>query len=94
MKEVYVVVVSNHEFYYDDGQASHLPRFRPVLGVYDDFNSAHGKVYNTFCGENSDIYEELRVDGNSYEYKYTDKTHGGYVIYTVEVCKKHIEETD
>ena len=94
MNEVYVVVVSNHEFHYDDMQASHLPTFHPVLGVYDDYYSAHGKVYRTFSREYSDEYEELRVDGITYEYKYTDKTYGGYVIYTVKVCKHHIGEED
>ena len=93
-KCVYVVVVSDTEFHYDAQIASHLPQLRPVLGVYKDYYSAHGKVYRTFDGANSNKYEELRVDGDIYQYKYEDKEYGGYAIYTIQVCKQRIEEED
>lgn len=90
-KFVYVVVVANTEFHYDDQLASYLPQLRPILGVFEDFNSAHGKVYCTFNESSSEKYEELKVDGDTYQYKYEDETYGGYAIYTVQVCKQHIE---
>ena len=91
-ESVYVVVVSNQEFYFDDEQASHLPTFHPVLGVYKDYYSAYGKVYETFVGSSSCSYEEISAQGMKYQYQYEDKEHGGYAIYTVEVCKQLIEE--
>ena len=93
-KKVYVVIISNQDYHFDDEQKSHLPEFRPVLGVYKNFNTAHKKVFLTFQDENSCKYEELRADGNTYEYKYTDKEYGGYVIYTVQVCEQSIVEED
>lgn len=93
-KYVYVAVVSHHEYHLDDQGRSYLPTFRPVLGVYKDFYEAHGKVFRTFSGAHSNEYEELRVDGDTYEYKYEDKEYGGFVIYTVKVCKQRIGEED
>lgn len=90
LKIVYVVVVANTEFHYDDQLASYLPQLRPILGVFEDFNSAHGKVYRTFNESSSEKYEELKVDGDTYQYKYEDEKYGGYAIYTVQVCKQHI----
>lgn len=91
-ESVYVAVVSNQDFYFDDEQASHLPTFRPVLGVYKDYYSAHGKVYDTFVESSSCSYEEISAQGMKYQYKYEDKEHGGYAIYTVEVCEEPVKE--
>lgn len=91
-ESVYVVVVSNQDFHFDDEQASHLPTFRTVLGVYKDYYSAYGKVYETFVESSSCSYEEICAHGMKYQYKYEDKEHGGYAIYTVEVCKEPIKE--
>ena len=91
-ESVYVAVVSNQEFYFDDEQASHLPTFRPVLGVYKDYYSAFYKVYETFVEPSSCSYEEISTQGMKYQYKYEDKEHGGYAIYTVEVCEEPVKE--
>ena len=91
-ESVYVVVVSNQDFHFDDEQTSHLPTFRPVLGVYKDYYSAYGKVYETFVEQNSCSYEEISAQGMKYQYQYEDKEHGGYAIYTVEVCEEPIKE--
>lgn len=93
-KFIYVVIVSDTDYHYDLQQESHLPELYPVLGVYKDYYTAHGKVYRTFNGANSDKYEELKVDGETYQYKYEDKEHGGYVIYTIRVCKQRVGEED
>lgn len=93
-KIVYVVVVSDTDYHYDLEQNSYLPELHPVLGVYKDYYAAHGKVYRTFDGANSDKYEELKVDGETYQYKYEDKEYGGYVIYTIRICKQRVGEED
>ena len=84
-KKVYVVVISNQDYHFDDEQKSHLPEFRPVLGVYKDFNTAHKIVFLTFQDENSCKYEELRADGNTYEYNIRTRNMEG-MSYTPSKC--------
>jgi hypothetical protein len=89
-KEVYVVVVYEEERVYDAGQCSHFPTFYPVMGVFESHSSAHGCVYDYFCDRFAHLYEEIKVDGDHYVYRYDDNTYGGYALYNVQVCKKTI----